>query len=98
MGLGSERHDIHSYETHDSQWLGFRQPVMRAAREREASRRQRYTRQSTPARSGKRTSSGWNLTWRIDPDGSLGHSPVCRIEEESGTSHLGIDEYYEWIF
>ena len=31
MGLGPERHDLHSYETHDSQWLGFRQPVMRAA-------------------------------------------------------------------
>jgi anaerobic selenocysteine-containing dehydrogenase len=33
MGLGSERHDLHSYETHDAQWLGFRQPVLRAARE-----------------------------------------------------------------
>src|SRR5439155_7938938 len=35
MGLGPERHDIHSYETHDAQWLGFRQPVMRAARQRD---------------------------------------------------------------
>ena len=34
MGVGSERHDLHSYETHDSQWLGFRQPVMKAARQR----------------------------------------------------------------
>ncbi|HKC65218.1 MAG TPA: molybdopterin-dependent oxidoreductase, partial [Pyrinomonadaceae bacterium] len=34
MGHGSERHDIHSYETHDAQWIGFRQPVLRAARER----------------------------------------------------------------
>jgi anaerobic selenocysteine-containing dehydrogenase len=34
MGLGSERHDLHSYETHDGQWIGFRQPVLRAARER----------------------------------------------------------------
>src|SRR5256714_12685240 len=34
LGLGPERHDIHSYETHDAQWLGFRQPVMRAARQR----------------------------------------------------------------
>ena len=23
MGVGSERHDIHSYETHDAQWLVF---------------------------------------------------------------------------
>ena len=34
MGHGSERHDIHSYETHDAQWLGFRQPVLKAWRER----------------------------------------------------------------
>jgi anaerobic selenocysteine-containing dehydrogenase len=34
MGLGNERHDLHSYETHDAQWVGFRQPVLRAARER----------------------------------------------------------------
>ena len=34
MGHASERHDIHSYETHDGQWVGFRQPVLRAARER----------------------------------------------------------------
>ena len=25
MGVGSERHDTHSYETHMGQWLGFRQ-------------------------------------------------------------------------
>ena len=35
MGHGSERHDIHSYETHDAQWLGFRQPVKKADRQRE---------------------------------------------------------------
>ena len=34
MGHASERHDIHSYETHDAQWIGFRQPVMREARKR----------------------------------------------------------------
>ena len=34
MGHGSERHDTHSYEQYDGQWLGFRQPVLRAARER----------------------------------------------------------------
>ena len=33
MGHGSERHDTHSYEQYDGQWLGFRQPVLRAARE-----------------------------------------------------------------
>ena len=44
MGHGSERHDIHSYETHDAQWLGFRQPVLRAARERMGETDQRHAR------------------------------------------------------
>ncbi|MGE5835387.1 MAG: molybdopterin-dependent oxidoreductase, partial [Acidobacteriota bacterium] len=34
MGLGTERHDIQSQETHASQWIGFRQPVLRVAREK----------------------------------------------------------------
>ncbi|MEK7784814.1 MAG: molybdopterin-dependent oxidoreductase, partial [Chloroflexota bacterium] len=34
MGLGSERHDLMSQETHAGQWLAFRQPVMRVAMER----------------------------------------------------------------
>ena len=34
MGHGSERHDTHSYEQYDGQWVGFRQPVLRAARSR----------------------------------------------------------------
>src|SRR5207247_9869412 len=34
MGHGSERHDTHSYEQYDGQWVGFRQPVLRAALER----------------------------------------------------------------
>jgi anaerobic selenocysteine-containing dehydrogenase len=29
MGHASERHDTHSFETHDGQWVGFRQPVLR---------------------------------------------------------------------
>src|SRR6266511_2840249 len=33
MGVGSERHDLHSYEQYDAQWVAFRQPVLRAARE-----------------------------------------------------------------
>ncbi|HEX7300351.1 MAG TPA: molybdopterin-dependent oxidoreductase, partial [Solirubrobacteraceae bacterium] len=33
MGLGPERHDTHSYETHAGRWLGFRQPVRRVAME-----------------------------------------------------------------
>ena len=39
MGHASERHDLHSYEQYDGQWIGFRQPVLRAARERLGERR-----------------------------------------------------------
>ena len=34
MGHSSERHDLTSYEQYDGLWIGFRQPVLRAARER----------------------------------------------------------------
>src|SRR5260370_18028404 len=29
MGVGSERHDLMSQETHAARWIGFRQPVLR---------------------------------------------------------------------
>ena len=34
MGHAGERHDIQSQETHSGRWVSFRQPVLRAARER----------------------------------------------------------------
>ena len=34
MGLGTERHDTMSQETHAGRWLGFRQPVKRVALEK----------------------------------------------------------------
>src|SRR5262249_48660351 len=33
MGLGPERHDLMSQETHAGRWIGFRQPGTRVARE-----------------------------------------------------------------
>jgi hypothetical protein len=92
MGLGSERHDIHSYETHDSQWLGFRQPVLRAARERNG-QTVADTREVNPGEVWEENEFWLDLTWRIDPDGSLGVrqrieavlaicSRVSRVESE----------------
>ena len=49
MGLGTERHDTMSQETHAAQWLGFRQPVLRVAREKRGERSQRHLR-SQPGR------------------------------------------------
>jgi hypothetical protein len=37
------------------------------------------------------------LTWRIDPDGSLGIRQFAESKKNPGT-RLGVDEYYEWIF
>src|SRR2546423_811209 len=71
MGHGSERHDIHSYETHDSQWLGFRQPVLRAARERQGQPVKAHP-QVNPGEDWEENEFWLELTWRIDPDGALG--------------------------
>ncbi len=96
MGLGSERHDLHSYETHDSQWLGFRQPVLRAARAR-AGEEISDTREANPGEVWEENEFWLELTWRIDPDGSLGIKQYVESKKNPGT-RLSVDEYYAWIF
>ena len=96
MGVGSERHDLHSYETHDSQWLGFRQPVMKAVRQREGKRRHRYARGKSRRSLGReRILDGTNLANRSRR--SLGIRQFVESKKNPGT-RLGVDEYYEWIF
>ena len=96
MGHGSERHDTHSYEQYDGQWVGFRQPVLRAARER-SGETVTDTRQVNPGEVWEENEFWIELSWRIDPDGSLGirrhHESVAR----PGTK-LTVDEYYGWMF
>jgi anaerobic selenocysteine-containing dehydrogenase len=96
MGLGPERHDIHSYETHDSQWLGFRQPVMRAARQRNGED-VKDTREVNPGEVWEENEFWMELTWRIDRDGSLGIRQFVESKKKPGT-RLSVDEYYGWIF
>jgi anaerobic selenocysteine-containing dehydrogenase len=96
MGLGPERHDIHSYETHDAQWLGFRQPVLRAARERLGEKVQ-DTRDVNPGEVWEENEFWLELTWRIDPDGSLGIRQYAESKERPG-ERLTVDEYYAYIF
>jgi anaerobic selenocysteine-containing dehydrogenase len=96
MGLGPERHDLHSYETHDSQWLGFRQPVLRAARER-SGEKVADTREANPGEVWEENEFWMELTWRIDPDGSLGIKQYVESRKNPG-ERLSVDEYYEWIF
>src|SRR5688572_23362848 len=96
MGLGPERHDLHSYETHDSQWLGFRQPVMRALRQRDGEH-VHDTREVNPGEVWEENDFWMELTWRIDPDGSLGIRQYVESKQRPGT-RLTIDEYYGWLF
>jgi len=96
MGHGSERHDLHSYETHDAQWLGFRQPVMRAARTR-LGEPVGDTREVNPGEVWEENEFWIELSWRIDPDGSLGIRPYFESQKKPGTK-LSVDEYYGWIF
>ena len=96
MGHGSERHDLHSYETHDAQWLGFRQPVLRTARER-LGETIADTREANPGEVWEENEFWMELSWRIDPDGSLGIRKFFESQREPGTK-LSVDEYYGYIF
>jgi anaerobic selenocysteine-containing dehydrogenase len=96
MGLGSERHDLHSYEQYDGQWVGFRQPVLRAARER-AGERVTDTRDANPGEVWEENEFWIELSWRIDPDGTLGIRKHFESKQNPGAK-LGIDEYYGYIF
>jgi anaerobic selenocysteine-containing dehydrogenase len=96
MGGGSERHDLHSYETHDAQWLGFRQPVLRAARQR-LGEKVGDTRHTNPGEVWEENEFWLELSWRIDRDGSLGIRPFVESKRSPG-ERLTVDEYYGWIF
>ncbi|MDT4968079.1 MAG: hypothetical protein QOJ64_2816, partial [Acidobacteriota bacterium] len=96
MGHGSERHDVHSYETHDAQWIGFRQPVLRAARERMGVK-VGDTRLVNPGEVWEENEFWLELSWRIDPNGELGIRQYFESKKHPG-ERLGVDEYYEYMF
>ncbi|MDH3650019.1 MAG: molybdopterin-dependent oxidoreductase [Saprospiraceae bacterium] len=96
MGHSAERHDLNSYATHSGQWIAFRQPVLREAARR-AGKEVTFTYEVNPGEVWEEDEFWIELSWRIDPDGSLGirkHfiSPY-RSEEK-----ITIDEYYRYIF
>jgi len=96
MGHASERHDTHSYEQYDGQWVGFRQPVLRAARER-LGETVTDTRQVNPGEVWEENEFYIELSWRIDPDGALGIRQYHESKAKPGTK-LTVDEYYGWMF
>ncbi|MBE7188626.1 molybdopterin-dependent oxidoreductase [Jatrophihabitans endophyticus] len=96
MGHSSERHDTHSYEQYDGQWVGFRQPVLRAARQR-MGETVTDSREINPGEVWEENEFWIELSWRIDPDGSLGIRQYHESKSEPGTK-LSVDEYYGWMF
>ncbi|MEK7249464.1 MAG: molybdopterin-dependent oxidoreductase, partial [Bacteroidota bacterium] len=96
MGHASERHDLNSYETHSGIWIAFRQPVMREVARRQG-RNVQFTYEVNPGDVWEEDEFWIELSWRIDPDGSLGirkhfESPYRPREK------ITIDEYYRYIF
>ncbi len=96
MGHSSERHDIISYEQYDGQWIGFRQPVLRAARER-LGETITDTREANPGEVWEENEFWIELTWRIDPDGSLGIRKHYEAPDRPG-EQMTVDDYYGWVF
>ena len=96
MGHAAERHDTVSYETHAGKWLSFRQPVRRVAMER-LGIDFRDTRDANPGEVWEENEFWFELSWRIDPDGSLGIRQHFESPYRPGEK-VTVDEYYRWIF
>ena len=96
MGLGTERHDTMSQETHAGRWLGFRQPVKRVAMEKQG-KTVKNTYEANPGEVWEEAEFWIALSWKIDPDGRLGirkyfESPYRPNEK------ITLDEYFGWMF
>jgi anaerobic selenocysteine-containing dehydrogenase len=96
MGHSAERHDINSYATHSGMWIGFRQPVLREAARR-AGQEVTFTYETNPGQVWEEDEFWIELSWRIDPDGSLGIREHFLSPYRPGEK-INIDEYYQYIF
>ncbi|HWN92621.1 MAG TPA: molybdopterin dinucleotide binding domain-containing protein, partial [Verrucomicrobiae bacterium] len=100
MGHASERHDLMSQETHAARWIGFRQPVLRVALERQG----KVFDSTWEAHEAAGLGQVWEedefwieLSWRIDPDGALGIRKYFESPYQAGEK-LRVEELYRWIF
>jgi anaerobic selenocysteine-containing dehydrogenase len=96
MGLGAERHDLMSQETHAGSWIAFRQPVLREALRR-LGRPVNDTREANPGEVWEEAEFWIELSWRIDPDGSLGIRKTFESPYHPGQK-ITVDELYRWMF
>ena len=96
MGHASERHDTMSFETHASKWIAFRQPVGRVAMEQRGIPYQ-DSRDANPGEVWEENEFWFDLSWKIDPDGSLGIRKYFESAARPGEK-MTQDEYYETLF
>ncbi|NNE69117.1 MAG: molybdopterin-dependent oxidoreductase, partial [Rhodothermales bacterium] len=96
MGHAGERHDLMSQETHSGQWVAFRQPVGRVARER-LGKPVTHTWEANPGEVWEENEFWIELSARMDPDGSMGIRKHFESPYRPGEI-ITIDEYYRWIF
>jgi anaerobic selenocysteine-containing dehydrogenase len=96
MGHSGERHDLMSQETHAGQWIGFRQPVRRVAMQR-AGKEVKYTYEANPGEVWEENEFWVELSWQMDPDGSLGIRQWFESPYRAGEP-ISQDEYWGWMF
>ena len=96
MGNAAERHDLMSQETHAAKWISFRQPVLRVAHDR-LGNLTGHTWETNPGEVWEEDEFWIELSWRIDPDGTLGIRKHYESPYRAGEK-VTIDEYYRWIF
>lgn len=96
MGHSPERHDLMSQETSRNQWIGFRQPVMRAYYEKEG-KVFKDTRDVNPGEVWEENEFWLELTWRIDPDNALDIRRYAEKPDAPGEK-MTVDDYYGYVF
>ncbi|MEZ5340685.1 MAG: molybdopterin-dependent oxidoreductase [Acidimicrobiales bacterium] len=99
MGVAAERHDTASFETHAGRWIGFRQSVFRRYAELQGkdvgpdARSHEYN----PGEVWEENEFWIDLSWKIDPDGSMGIRKWFESKERPGQP-VSVDEYYGTMF
>ena len=96
FGHSTERHDTQSYEQYAGKWLGFRQPVRRVALEK-MGEKIGDTRDANPGEVWEENEFWFEMSWRIDPDGSLGIRQYFEAPGRPGEK-ITIDDYYGYVF
>ncbi len=99
MGVGAERHDVVSYETHQGRWIAFRQSVFRrfAEIQGEDVNEDSRTHEFNPGEVWEENEFWIDLSWAIDPDGDMGIRKWFESKKNPGKP-IGVDEYYEIMF